>query len=65
MIKTAIWFLVLSLLGASIYLVATNVSSIWNAFVGLPLDYIGFFLLGAAVAFLAMWLTQRTNNSDD
>ncbi len=65
MIKTAIWFLVLSLLGTSFYLVVTNVGSILNAFVGLPLDYIGIFLLGAAVAFLAMWLTQRTNNSDD
>ena len=65
MIKTAIWFLVLSLLGTSFYLVVTNVGSILNAFVGLPLDYIGIFLLGAAVAFLEMWLTQRTNNSDD
>ena len=65
MIKTAIWFLVLSLLGTSFYLVVTNVGSILNAFVGLPLDYIGILLLGAAVAFLAMWLTQRTNNSDD
>lgn len=65
MIKTVIWFVVLTFLGAAIFLVATNFNSILSAFVGLPLDYVGIFLLGAAFAFIAMWLTNRKNGGDE
>lgn len=65
MIKTLIWFVVLTFIGAAIYLVAANFNSILSAFAGLPLDYVVFFLLGATFAFIAMWLTNRKNGDDE
>ena len=65
MIKTVIWFLVLTFVGAAFYLVATNFSTILESFMDLPLDYVGFFLLGAIFAFIAMWLTGRKGGGEE
>ena len=65
MIKTVIWFLVLTFVGAAFYLVATNFSTILESFMALPLDYVGFFLLGAIFAFIAMWLTDRKGGGEE
>ena len=65
MFKTIVWFAILSLACATLYLVATNFSTILEAFMALPLDYVGFFLLGAIFAFIAMWLTGRKGGGEE
>lgn len=65
MIKAIVWFVVLSLGCAAFYLVATNFSTILESFMALPLDYVGFFLLGAIFAFIAMWLTGRKGGGEE
>lgn len=65
MIKTVIWFLVLTFVGAAIFLVVANFNTILSAFMALPLDYVGFFLLGAIFAFIAMWLTGRKGGGEE